>query len=184
MQVFSNDPKFQAREIQVAINHGEGGRVIAIDIIAHRAGWNASIRQGPATFTKEGFKLESLTSEAVLLAFAAFVSRQAGGPVDGPMDLVGCLEEQTEPLPPIVNGALSDDPGLAPEPFSVQKFLAEMPEAAKADFKTKAVEDIKALVDGGVLSLQDLQDIVTTPAEPPAPFEPTPDPPAEDGTQG
>ena len=73
-QVFSDSDAFARREIKIAVS--EEGPVLAIDVVAHRLGWNFSLRQGPVSAIPAE-KRKALRSESVLVAAAQFIAQYA-----------------------------------------------------------------------------------------------------------
>lgn len=73
-QVFSDSDAFARREIKIAVS--EEGPVLAIDVVAHRLGWNFSLRQGPVSAIPAD-KRKALRSESVLVAAAQFIAQYA-----------------------------------------------------------------------------------------------------------
>lgn len=72
MRVFSQNPEFQKREIEVSVSD-PGSRVFALDIVAHRLGWNLTFTKGPvAGFTKPDTAAK-LSSEAVIEGLSHFL---------------------------------------------------------------------------------------------------------------
>lgn len=110
MNVFSQNPAFQKREIQVSVSD-PGSRVFAIDIVAHRLGWNLTFTKGPVA----GFKAPepgtpALSSEAVIEGLSHFLVQHVR--VNEEKDVTERIEDVLNFEPSAEDGPTSDELAL------------------------------------------------------------------------